>query len=394
MTDSRRKIAIISPHREYMGDTRSLPILAKGLAERGHRVDLLQSWREWEHVDTSRGDSGVRIVNLRTRWFAPVLPNISKISKWASYRVSMLVLFIAMMPGLITYLYRSKPDILIVRMLTGPTILAIKLFRPRTKILISSSGLPRDSRIRRYLWSFIYDRADGYVVAAPGVAQMVSEISGISASDISVLWEAVLDDEMTELSNEPPTHRWLVDGDVPVVVGLGRLTRQKDFGTLIRAFAKVRASTPARLVIFGEGEDRDSLVDEISKLGLEEDADLPGFIANPYSHLRKCDVYVLSSIWESSNHSLTEAQGLGVPSVTTDCPSGQREIAMDGETALVVPVRDADAMADAIGQLINDRSLAERISTNALNNSGRFRPESVAREWELKINAVINDSIL
>jgi hypothetical protein len=107
MSDRPLKIAFLSPHREHMGDTRSIPILAKGLAELGHSVDLLQAWQEWGHVDFSSDDSDVRVVSLRTRWFAPVLPNISKISKWASYRVSMLVLFIAMMPGLITYLYRS-----------------------------------------------------------------------------------------------------------------------------------------------------------------------------------------------------------------------------------------------------------------------------------------------
>jgi glycosyltransferase involved in cell wall biosynthesis len=386
MTDRPLKIALLSPHRDYMGDSRSVPILAEGLAKLGHEVDLLQSWREWEHVESV----AVRVVSLRTRWFAPVLPDISKISKWAAYRLYMAVIAFAMMPGLIWYLYRTKPDILVVRMLTGPTILFVKLFRLRVKLLISASGIPRHSGFRDNFWPLIYGKADGYVVAAPGVADMVSKISGVPRADISVLWEAVVDDRMFELATQAPAHPWF-DADGPkIVMGLGRLTRQKDFKTLVRAFAKVRKSTPLRLVILGEGEDRPALEAEISLLGIADDVDLPGFWQNPYPELSRCHAFVLSSVWESSNHSLIEAQGLGVPSITTDCPSGQKEIAMDGETALIVPVGDIDAMADAIEKLIIGTSVAERLSQNALKNSDRFKSEATSKMWEKKIVSVVN----
>jgi glycosyltransferase involved in cell wall biosynthesis len=383
------KIAIIAPHREYMGDTRSIPMLGKALSKLGHSVDLLEAWQEWNQVQWSSDKTGVRVVNLRTRWFAPVLPNISKISEWASYRIAAAVMFLAMIPGLIWYLYRSNPDVLIVRMLTGPTILVAKFFRPQVKILVSASGMPRHSPIRNVLWPMAYNKADGYIAAAPGVARMLSDISNVPESDISVLWEAVVDDRMLELAELVPDHKWFSAGTVPVVMGLGRLTRQKDFRTLIRAFAKVRQSISARLVIFGEGEDRSALEKEISRLHLQDDVDLPGFVTNPYSHFRNCKVFVLSSIWESSNHSLIEAQGVGVPSITTDCPSGQEEIAMDGETALVVPVGDVSVMAEAIERLLTDRNEAARIVTNAVKHSVRFRPEYVAKEWEAKIYSLM-----
>lgn len=392
MTVHSLVIAIISPHREYMGDTRSIPLLARALSKLGHKVDLLEAWQEWNHVDQPSGETGVTVVNLRTRWFAPILPNVSKISKWASYRISATVMFLGMIPGLIWYLHRSKPDVLIVRMLTGPTILVVKLVRPQVKLLVSASGMPRPSALRNVLWPLVYGRADGYIAAAPGVARMISEISKISETDISILWEAVVDDHMLELSELTPDHEWFSDGSRPVVMGLGRLTRQKDFVTLIRAFAKARQSTCARLVIFGEGEDRAALEREVYRLNSQSVVDMPGFVNNPYSHFRNCTVFVLSSIWESSNHSLIEAQGVGVPSITTDCPSGQNEIAMDGETALVVPVGDVDAMAEAIECLLTDQKQAKRLSVSAVKHSVRFRPEHVAKEWEAKIYSLLGDT--
>jgi glycosyltransferase involved in cell wall biosynthesis len=390
MNKKSLKIAVLSPHVGTMGDTRSLPMLARGLSDLGHSVDLLQSWKEWNHVGALGADSKINIVSLKSRWFLPVLPNISRISSWASYRVSMAALFFALIPGLVWYLYREKPDVLIVRMVTGPIILIVKFFRPKVKVIVSSSGLPRHSRFRDTIWPFLYGKADGFIVAAPGVAEMVSDISKIPVSEIAVLWEAVIDDEMVELAKDEPTHPWFSDGGAPVVMGMGRFTRQKDLKTLIQAFAKARRSTDMRLVIFGEGEERNFLQAEINRLGLDNDVDLPGFIDNPYSHLASCDVFVLSSIWESSCHSLIEAQGLGVPSITTDCPSGQSEIALEGDSALVVPVGDSDAMGDAIARLVIDREEADRLGSNALENSHRFWPDTVSKEWEKKIVDVIN----
>jgi glycosyltransferase involved in cell wall biosynthesis len=377
-----------------MGDTRSIPTLAHELTKLGHEVDLLQAWKEWQHLDPPSHDSGFGVVSLRTRWFVPVLPNISKISAWASYRIYMAVIALAMMPGLIWYLKRRKPDVLVVRMLTTPVILAVKLLQIRTRVLVSTGGMPRQSAFRNWLWPLVYPRADGIVASAPGVAEMIGRISGVEVSDIDVLWDPVLDDEAMSSAQNTATHKWFVDEGAPIVMALGRLSRQKDFITLVRAFDHTSKRVDARLVIFGEGEERKMLEAEVHRLGLGEKVDFPGFIDEPFAHLKKCSVFVLSSLWEGSSHALIEAQGLGVPSVTTDCPSGQREIAMDGETALVIPVGDSDAMGDAIARLISDQTEANRISRNAVDNSSRFRPQTVSIQWEKKIIGLVGNDEL
>jgi glycosyltransferase involved in cell wall biosynthesis len=133
------------------------------------------------------------------------------------------------------------------------------------------------------------------------------------------------------------------------------MTAQKAFSVLIQAFAQVRKNRRARLLILGEGEDRSSLETMISHYGLEQDVSMPGFVTNPYPYMAHASVFVLSSRWEGLPTVLVEAMALGTPIVSTDCPSGPREILMDGKYGALVPVDDPFALAAAIEtSLINN----------------------------------------
>ena len=134
---------------------------------------------------------------------------------------------------------------------------------------------------------------------------------------------------------------------------MGRLTHQKDFSTLIRAVSKVLNETGVKLVIVGEGDDRADMEKLIRELGIHESCELPGFVGNPYSYLKNTDVFVLSSRWEGLPNALLQALAVGTPVVSTDCPSGPREILEHGRWGRLVPVEDVDAMASAIVEGVN-----------------------------------------
>ena len=110
----------------------------------------------------------------------------------------------------------------------------------------------------------------------------------------------------------------------------------------------MRAELTARLVILGEGRDREALTALADSLGVGADVAMPGFMANPYPWLARARLFVLSSAWEGSPNALTEALALGVPAVSTACPSGPDEILADGRHGPLVPVGDVDAMAAAM----------------------------------------------
>src|SRR5205807_1946109 len=134
----------------------------------------------------------------------------------------------------------------------------------------------------------------------------------------------------------------------PVLVAVGRLRMQKDFPTLIKAFALVRKVRLARLVIIGEGRQGANLQRLIETLGLKDDVALAGYMENPFAWMARASLYVLSSVWEGLPGVLIEALACGCPVVSTNCPSGPSEILDAGAYGRLVPCRDPEAMAEAI----------------------------------------------
>jgi glycosyltransferase involved in cell wall biosynthesis len=143
-------------------------------------------------------------------------------------------------------------------------------------------------------------------------------------------------------------HPWFERGQPPVILGVGRLSPQKGFATLIRAFSQVRQTRLARLLILGEGRERPMLEALVRELGLEQDVKLPGFTTNPYPYMSQASLFVLSSRWEGLPGVLIEALYCGTPVISTDCPSGPREILKGGLYGQLVPVDDVGALAPAI----------------------------------------------
>ena len=130
-----------------------------------------------------------------------------------------------------------------------------------------------------------------------------------------------------------------------MIMGAGRLAKQKDFATLIRAFARVRQQRPARLLILGEGEERQRLEALAGELGIRQDVSLPGYEQNPYKFMSKAALFVLSSAWEGFGNVLVEALASGARVLATDCRDGPREILEAVGQGRLVQVGDSEAMA-------------------------------------------------
>jgi glycosyltransferase involved in cell wall biosynthesis len=195
---------------------------------------------------------------------------------------------------------------------------------------------------------WLYPKSDAIVAAAWGTAEDAATLTRLPLDRIQVIYNPVITPEVFQKSEEPLEHSWFQPGSPPVILGIGRLVSQKDFFTLIKAFAKVREIRSARLMILGEGEQRSDLEKLIQQLGLEADVALPGFTENPYQFLSRAAVFVLSSRFEGFGNVVAEALACGTPVVSTDCPSGPAEILDGGKYGTLIPIGDPDTMATAI----------------------------------------------
>jgi glycosyltransferase involved in cell wall biosynthesis len=331
--DTAPRIAIFASFSGTGGVERMLLNLAEGLVALGCLVDLLVIKSSSRHLGSV--PQGVNIIHMQAN------------HTWSS------------LPELAGYLRRVRPTALLAakdranqvailgRRLSGtPARLGVRM-GTHTSAAIAGKG-----RVKKVLWNLpirlLYRQADEIVAVSAGVKEDLVRITGLPPERITVIANPVVSTRIYSLAGAPNPHPWFEDTGIPVILGAGRLTRQKDFPTLVRAFATVKADRAARLIILGDGSDREKLMALARALGVERQIDLPGFTPNPYAYLRRASLFVLSSIWEGSPNVLTEALALGTPAVATDCPSGPREILRNGAVGRLAPIGDPDALAAAM----------------------------------------------
>jgi glycosyltransferase involved in cell wall biosynthesis len=172
-------------------------------------------------------------------------------------------------------------------------------------------------------------------------------------------------------------------GSERVVAAMGRLNRQKGFDLLLQAFAKCASKHPNwSLLILGEGEERASLEALASELGIKDRVAMPGCVQDPSRILRQTDLFVLSSRFEGFPNALLEAMACNLPVVTTDCPSGPRDIVRNDVDGILVPPNDADALVGPMDRLMGDETERQRLSANAGMVIERFGLEKIMNMWD------------
>ena len=215
------------------------------------------------------------------------------------------------------------------------------------------------------LLKLLLPRADGIVCVSEGVADDLCTRVPAAGPRIETVYNPVVSPSLTEKAEEAVDHPWFNGTGPPVVLSAGRLTAVKDHVTLLRAFAEVVESRPARLVILGEGPERENLLELASRLGIAEKVDLPGFKTNPFAYMARASAFVLSSRYEGFPNVLVQAMACGTPVVSTDCRSGPAEILEGGRWGRLVPVGGWRSMADAIVETLDNPAPADHMVRRA-----------------------------
>ena len=295
-------------------------------------------------------------------------------------------------PQLIRYLQRRKPDVLVSHLAHAnvAAVVAAACARTGTKVVLiehnDNSAVDQErtrsaaSKAMQQFKSLAYRRADKIVGVSEGVSDYVGHTFGVPRAKLETIYNPVVSERLLRRSREPVAHPWFAEGEPPVLLASGRLREQKDFSTLLKAFAQVRKARACRLIILGEGTLRPDLEAEIAALGLQDDVALPGFVENPYAYMRGAAQFVLSSRWEGLPTVLVEAMACGCPVVATDCPSGPAEILENGRLGPLVPVADPGALAQAVLATLQAPTPRRQLEARAVHFSFE---NAIARYTEL-----------
>ncbi|QZZ23414.1 glycosyltransferase [Leptothermofonsia sichuanensis E412] len=344
------QISLFLDNLEEGGVQRAIVNLAQGFLNLGLKVDIVLQRAEGPFI--KQVPDGVRIVDLGN-------PRLR-----------------ASVAALANYLHQEQPKALLASLhySTEVAILAKHWSKSSTRVVVCEQGslaplkkahVPINKPLAflgltpgrpTSLVKYFYSWADGIVAVSQGAAEDLAEVANLPLKDIQVIYNPVITPDFTEKAREPIEHPWFTNKDIPVIVSAGRLVDQKDYPTLIRAFAQIVKVHPSRLVILGSGSDRSRLETLICQLDLKEHVVLLGHVQNPYKYMASADVFVLSSIWEGLGNVLIEAMALGTPVVATNCKSGPSEILADGKYGYLTPVGDSAALAEAISHVLSGNS--------------------------------------
>lgn len=312
-----------------------MAVIASALAQRGYKVDFVLVKAEGGYLETL--DSKVKVVDLKCSSTYTCLPALSR------------------------YLRSVKPEVMISALdLTNLfALIARKLSRQPKRIFIrldnTQSQIKRNpikKALERMLVNAFYPLADGIIAVSKAVADDFVQYMHKQPEHLTTIYNPILNKGIYEKMKEPLAHAWFTDKQIPVILGIGRLSPQKNFELLIKAFAKVHEKRQVRLMILGEGPEREPLEKLVKSLGLAEDIALPGVVSNPYQYLTNADLFVLSSNYEGLPTVLVEAMACGCAVASTDCPSGPREILDGGRYGRLAPVGDVQGLADAMLQAL------------------------------------------
>jgi len=317
------------------GAQRDAVLLANGLAGQG----LATTIATLDAEGPLRGlvDSRVRLIDLgrgKRRRLALAAPAIARLLRW------------------------ERPRVLVASEASGNAlaVAATRLVPPaeRPRLVLREVASPLAARRHDPHWQnrlgylvapFVYARADLVVTVSEGArAELVARFGQDPARVVNLGTNAVL----TDLDRPAPCTR-----EPGLVVNVARLSPEKDHETLLLAFASLLRTHPARLVIVGGGRERKRIGETIALLGLSDRVTLAGFLADPAPLVARAALFVSASRYEGLGNALIEAMALGVPVVATDAPHGPREILLGGRLGALVPVGDAEALADAMAAALD-----------------------------------------
>ncbi|MBU9723082.1 MULTISPECIES: glycosyltransferase [Bacillaceae] len=318
--------------------------------------------------------------------FVELLPEDIKVSDLQTEKVSKSII------KLIKSINKSNPDIIMSTLSNlNLAILFIKPFlRRKTKIIVRQSNTLNKifeqypywkKCIYKLSYSYLYRKADKIIVQSEGMKEdLLIMFPSLKDKVIRIPNPIDLNEISVKLESVRKTSTEYNDGCKTIkIVAVGRLTYQKGFDTLLKAFKQLKKNKPnIQLSIVGEGPLKGELKELTSKLDIMEDVDFKGFVNNPYEVIYNSDIFVLPSRYEGFPNILLEALACETKIVATDCKSGPREILGANKYGTLVKVDDVNELSNALLININGHARTAPGYQRALN----YDVKNIVKQYE------------
>ena len=372
MNSARPHVALLVDQLGGGGAQRSATLTATALHHLGHRATVLTARGGGSYASELPADLNVQI--LAPSWPSPrgVVIFLVRLRRAVLRHHVDVILTNGFTVGRLALVARSLGR------LRGLSVIVVE--RSTLSVALADRFPNRLMRSPvRVLTRWLYRRADAIIGVSDGVSRDIEATLRLPAGSVRTIHNPVDTERITAAMTEPVPEALSHSFESlrrPVIITTGRLVTAKAHRDLLDAFALLPQPTRGSLVILGEGPLRGELEQQAQRLGIAEDVWMPGFVENPWWFMARSDLFAFSSHWEGHPRVLLEALACGIPVVSTDCPSGPREILTDEPNARLTPVGDPNALAHAIDELLSSPFEAESDI-----NLERYKPSHVATRY-------------
>ena len=301
------------------------------------------------------------------------------------------------LPALARVLVRERPDVVFCTCSASNVIAATAhgLVRSPARLVLSERNALYRGRAATHpkqalevaLKRLLYRRADLVTAVSQGVADELVAIARVPRDRIAVVYNPMVDADLPARAADPVDHPWFAPGAPPVALACARLVPQKDYPTLLDAFARVRRDVPCRLWILGDGPLRGELEATAARLGVGADVHFAGFDKNPFRYMARARVLMHASRAEGLPGALIQAMACGTPVVSTDCDFGPREVITPGTDGYLVPVGDAAGLAAHARTILTDDAHRATLAAAARRSAARFTADASLARYQAALEA-------
>ena len=368
MNSSNKKlISVFAPFLNPVGVKRATFGLAKEFSKSGYEIDMLSIHKEWNDLDL--------LENMRLIRLSSIFNNFPT-TGYVKFRLVSFLIGVRTIFTISSYLKKKKPGILFVSMMPIVAWLGLKISgqRSSTKLVISVQGFPINNFFRRFLWRMVFNDSQDVIAESESLKSKLENMTG--NDNLNYIYNPHFEEQHDFDANFNN-----INMEYDFILGLGRLTKQKNFKLLIHAFSNLTNIGNLNLLIIGDGEEKADLEKLIEKLDLSSRVKLLGEIKNPLGYIKKAKILIIPSLWEGLPRVAVEAQALRTPIISSCDEGGLGEILMNGDAGQITGKNDPIEMKNAIEKYIQNNDLAKVHADFAFKNLNRFSLSSSAKKY-------------
>ena len=369
---SKTKIFYWSPFLVPIATPKAVVNSAKALQNygKGYECSIINFFGEFNKFQEDLENKDIKLINFFNNKLINLLPKYGKLQS----RLSFILIFALSFFPLKKLISNQKPDFLIIHLITSLPLFLLIIFKFKTRFILRISGLPKLGILRKFLWKKALSKI--YIVTCPtrSTAKYIESLGIVDKKKIKILFDPII--EINKICLQKKQRIDLPFKKTEYFIAVGRLTRQKNFLMLCEAVKKIIINFPAfKLVIAGDGEDKNKILSYITKHNLENNIFLLGYVKNIFPYIKSSQGFILSSLWEDPGFVLIEAASCRVPVFSSNCPEGPKEIIKDNFNGLLFESNDINDFVknfDRFNNIINNKDLKNKLILNNLILTKKF----------------------